>query len=114
MRWALLGPSFTGWGWAEVFAAGAIGCSARIFWIGTETKPDIGEFSLGLLGIDLRVTMMGPLQNHPTMRLPHPEPTHCRAICQEVGERLRLALDRRQSPLPSRLRRTLDRFEEID
>ena len=40
------------------------------------------------------------------------QPVHCRAICHEIGERLRLALDQDRLPLPSRLRDVLDRFEE--
>ena len=39
---------------------------------------------------------------------------HCRAICHEIGERLRLALDRDRSPAPPHLRELLDRFEEED
>ena len=42
------------------------------------------------------------------------EPTYCRAICHEIGARLRLALDLDRSPLPSRLRGMLDRFEVAD
>ena len=58
--------------------------------------------------------MMEPSRNHITNRYTHLEPTHCRAICHEIGARLRLALDRDRSPLPSRLRGMLDRFEEAD
>ena len=54
--------------------------------------------------------MATPVRNHS----PHLEPTHCRAICHEIGERLRLALDQDRLPLPSRLRDVLDRFEEGD
>lgn len=42
------------------------------------------------------------------------EPTLCRAISHEIGERLRLALDQDRSPVPSHLRELLDRFEEMD
>jgi hypothetical protein len=42
------------------------------------------------------------------------EPTHSRAIRHEIGERLRLALDRDRSPVPARLRGLLDRFEKMD
>jgi hypothetical protein len=58
--------------------------------------------------------MVEPPRNHVINRSPHVEPTHCRAICREIGARLRLALDRERSPLPSRLRGMLDRFEEMD
>ena len=58
--------------------------------------------------------MAEPHRSHLVSRSPHLDPTHYRAICHEVGERLRLALDRNRSPLPSRLRGMLDRFEEID
>jgi hypothetical protein len=39
---------------------------------------------------------------------------HCRAICDEVGERLRILLDRESSEIPQRLRLLLDRFAELD
>jgi len=58
--------------------------------------------------------MLEPPRNHVINRSPPVEPTHCRAICHEIGARLRLALDRERSPLPSRLRGMLDRFEEAD
>ncbi len=31
------------------------------------------------------------------------DPTHCRAICDEIGERLRIMLDRDATALPPRL-----------
>jgi len=31
------------------------------------------------------------------------DPTHCRAICDEIGERLRIMLDRETTALPPRL-----------
>jgi hypothetical protein len=37
---------------------------------------------------------------------------HCQAICEEVGERLRIQLGRETSELPPRLRLLLDRFAE--
>lgn len=40
--------------------------------------------------------------------------THCRAICEEVGERLRILLDREAGEMPSRLRSLLDRLAESD
>ena len=58
--------------------------------------------------------MVEPPRNHMINRSPHLEPTHCRAICHEIGARLRLALDRDRLPLPQRLRGMLDRFEEMD
>jgi hypothetical protein len=39
---------------------------------------------------------------------------HCQAICAEVGERLRILLDRETSALPPRLRSLLDRLAELD
>ena len=39
---------------------------------------------------------------------------HCRAICEEVGERLRIMLNRDTSELPPQLRLLLDRFAELE
>jgi len=74
-----------------------------------------GDIRFCCLGTVLRgVPMVEPHRSHIVSRSPHLDPTHCRAICHEVGERLRPALDRDRSPLPSRLRGMLDRFDEMD
>jgi len=39
---------------------------------------------------------------------------HCRAICEEIGERLRIVLDREAGEIPQRLRLLLDRLAELD
>jgi hypothetical protein len=39
---------------------------------------------------------------------------HCQAICEEVGERLRILLDREVCELPPRLRLLLGRLAELD
>jgi hypothetical protein len=39
---------------------------------------------------------------------------HCQAICEEVGERLRVLLDRDTSDLPPRLQLLLGRLAELD
>ena len=39
---------------------------------------------------------------------------HCRAICAEIGDRLRYALSKDTPALPLRLRLLLDRLEELD
>jgi hypothetical protein len=39
------------------------------------------------------------------------EPKHCRAICQEIGDRLRQELTG-ASPLPTRLRKLVDQIAE--
>jgi hypothetical protein len=39
---------------------------------------------------------------------------HCQAICEEVGEQLRILLDRESGELPPRLRSLLDRLAELD
>ena len=44
------------------------------------------------------------------LRLDH---THCRAICDEIGERLREALGR-ETKIPPHLRRLIDRLGELD
>ena len=39
---------------------------------------------------------------------------HCRAICEEVGERLRAVLDRDAGELPPRLQALMDRLVALD
>lgn len=58
--------------------------------------------------------MAEPLRDDVFGCAPHLEPRHSRAICHEIGERLRLALDRDRSPFPSSLCDILERFEEMD
>jgi hypothetical protein len=41
------------------------------------------------------------------------EPKHCRAICQEIGDRLRKDLTG-ASPLPTRLRKLVDQIAELE
>lgn len=40
--------------------------------------------------------------------------SHCRAICDEIGERLRMILDREAAPLPPRLQMLMQRLAEQD
>ena len=40
--------------------------------------------------------------------------THCRAICDEIGERLRMVLDHAATPLPPRLQFLMGRLTEQD
>ena len=49
-----------------------------------------------------------PLRTHAPL-----EPKHYRAICEEIGERLRQSLARDASPVPPRLRKLLDQFAEL-
>ena len=73
-----------------------------------------GDLRFCSFGADLRgVPIVEPRSQQTTRPLPA-NPTHCRAICREIGARLRIALDRDQSPVPSRLRGVLERFEEMD
>jgi hypothetical protein len=44
----------------------------------------------------------------------HLDSEHCRAICDEIGDRLRDALKVKAPELPSKLRRLLARLEELD
>ena len=46
--------------------------------------------------------------------LPRLASEHCQAICEEVGERLRILLDRETGELPPRLQLLLDRLGERD
>jgi hypothetical protein len=39
---------------------------------------------------------------------------HCRAICDEIGDRLRVVLDREAGALPPRLQMLIDRLAELD
>ena len=39
---------------------------------------------------------------------------HCRAICDEIGERLRIVLDREPAALPPRLQLLMERLAEQD
>ena len=40
--------------------------------------------------------------------------SHCRAICDEIGERLRMILGREAAPLPPRLQLLMERLVEQD
>jgi hypothetical protein len=44
----------------------------------------------------------------------HIDSGHCRAICDEIGDRLRIVLDREASALPQRLQMLVDRLAELD
>jgi hypothetical protein len=39
---------------------------------------------------------------------------HCRAICDEIGDRLRILLDKETGEIPPRLRLLIDRLAELD
>jgi hypothetical protein len=39
---------------------------------------------------------------------------HCRAICEEIGDRLRFLLDKEASEIPQHLRLLLDRLAELE
>jgi hypothetical protein len=39
---------------------------------------------------------------------------HCRAICDEIGDRLRILLDKEASAMPQQLRLLIDRLAELD
>jgi hypothetical protein len=39
---------------------------------------------------------------------------HCRAICDEIGDRLRILLDKESGEVPQRLRSLMDRLAELD
>lgn len=53
------------------------------------------------------------MSSHSTLP-PQLDSLHCQAICEEVGERLRILLDREAPELPQHLRSLLDRFAELD
>jgi hypothetical protein len=39
---------------------------------------------------------------------------HCRAICDEIGDRLRILLDKEAGEIPHGLRMLIDRLAELD
>jgi hypothetical protein len=39
---------------------------------------------------------------------------HCRAICDEIGDRLRIHLDKEAGEIPQRLRMLIERLAELD
>jgi hypothetical protein len=39
---------------------------------------------------------------------------HCRAICDEIGDRFRILFDRDSGEIPQRLRLLIDRLAELD
>jgi len=53
------------------------------------------------------------MSGHNTLS-PQLDSLHCQAICEEVGERLRILLDRDAPELPQQLRSLLDRFAELE
>jgi hypothetical protein len=53
----------------------------------------------------------GPMPTEEFLEL---DSEHCRAICDEIGDRLRDSLKVNASELPIKLRRLLARFEEAD
>ncbi len=44
----------------------------------------------------------------------HIDSSHCRAICDEIGARLRTILDRESSAMPPQLQLLMDRLAEQD
>jgi ATP-dependent DNA ligase len=49
--------------------------------------------------------------DHKNLRLDH---THCRAICDEIGERLRETMGQESANMTPYLRRLIDRLDELD
>ena len=49
--------------------------------------------------------------DHENLRLDH---NHCRAICDEIGERLREAMAPKSVKTPPQLQRLIDRLGELD
>ena len=55
--------------------------------------------------------LLPPQNPHLTEAL---ELDHCRAICKEIGERLHHSLGRDTSPVPTRLRKLVNRIAELE
>ena len=51
------------------------------------------------------------MPDHHQIHLDH---THCRAICEEIGERLRAFMGRELPDMPQHLRLLVDRLHELD
>jgi hypothetical protein len=51
------------------------------------------------------------MSNHNQLQL---SSEHCRAICDEIGERLRFALAKDSGEMPRRLQLLIDRLAELD
>ena len=51
------------------------------------------------------------MRDHHQIHLDH---THCRAICDEIGERLRAFMGRELAEMSPRLRSVVDRLHELD
>ena len=49
--------------------------------------------------------------DHENLRLDH---THCRAICDDIGERLRETMGQESANMTPYLRRLIDRLDELD
>jgi hypothetical protein len=49
--------------------------------------------------------------DHENLRLDH---NHCRAICDEIGERLREVMALKSVNTPPQLQRLIDRLDELD
>jgi ABC-type Zn2+ transport system substrate-binding protein/surface adhesin len=49
--------------------------------------------------------------DHENLRLDH---THCRAICDDIGERLRETMGQESTNMTPNLRRLIDRLDELD
>ena len=52
-----------------------------------------------------------PDRNAAALQIDH---THCRAICDEIGDRLRDVLGREASEIPPRLRALMDRLAQLE
>jgi hypothetical protein len=50
------------------------------------------------------------MRNHPD-RI---DQIHSQAICAEIADRLRISLSKKQSPLPTHLKRRLDQLRELE
>jgi hypothetical protein len=68
---------------------------------------DIGRIELG--ASHSRPAM--PNRHAPVSALDH---SHCRAICDEIGERLRLALKPNAAQIPPRLQALMERLAQLD
>jgi hypothetical protein len=79
-----------------------------------ENAREIAGGSLKFEAYCPRIERRERLMSHPQSAALKLNSVHCRAICEEVGERLRILLDREAGAIPPRLQLLVHRLAELD